>query len=63
MPAFYKRGDVVQARQRNTKKQLNSCSLGQLPNVLPPERRAAAFRMNNNGWSEQLHNIEGHVTK
>jgi len=30
---------------------------------LPRERRAEAFRMNNDGWSEQLHNIERHVTK
>jgi uncharacterized protein YndB with AHSA1/START domain len=30
---------------------------------LPRERRAEAFRMNDNGWSKQLHNIEGHVTK
>ena len=30
---------------------------------LPRERRAEAFRMNDNGWSEQLQNIERHVTK
>jgi uncharacterized protein YndB with AHSA1/START domain len=30
---------------------------------LPRERRAEAFRMNDRGWSEQLHNIERHVTK
>jgi uncharacterized protein YndB with AHSA1/START domain len=30
---------------------------------LPPERRATALRMNEGGWSEQLENIERHVTK
>lgn len=28
---------------------------------LPPQRRAEAFRMNDDGWSEQLQNIERHV--
>lgn len=28
---------------------------------LPAHRRAEAFRMNNDGWSEQLTNIERHV--
>jgi uncharacterized protein YndB with AHSA1/START domain len=26
------------------------------------ERRAEAFRLNDGGWTEQLHNIESHVT-
>ena len=30
---------------------------------LPPERRAEAFRMNEGGWTEQLQNIERHVTR
>jgi len=30
---------------------------------LPPERRAEAFRNNASGWSEQLKNIERHVTQ
>jgi len=30
---------------------------------LPAERRAEAFRNNAGGWSEQLKNIERHVTK
>ncbi len=29
---------------------------------IPAERRATAFRMNNNGWSEQLTNLERYVT-
>jgi uncharacterized protein YndB with AHSA1/START domain len=29
---------------------------------LPPERRDEAFRMNEGGWSEQLLNIERHVS-
>ncbi|MFO0575575.1 MAG: SRPBCC family protein [Polyangia bacterium] len=29
---------------------------------LPPARRAEAYRMNEPGWTEQLHNIERHVT-
>jgi uncharacterized protein YndB with AHSA1/START domain len=28
---------------------------------LPPARRASAFRMNEEGWTMQLKNIEGHV--
>jgi hypothetical protein len=28
---------------------------------VPAGRRAEAFRMNDNGWSEQMHNIERHV--
>ena len=28
---------------------------------IPLSRRAEAFRMNDNGWSEQLKNIERHV--
>jgi uncharacterized protein YndB with AHSA1/START domain len=28
---------------------------------LPPNRRAEAFRMNDDGWAEQLENIERHV--
>jgi uncharacterized protein YndB with AHSA1/START domain len=28
---------------------------------IPPERRAAAFRMNDAGWAEQLRNVERHV--
>ena len=28
---------------------------------IPSERRAEAFRMNDNGWSQQLKNIECHV--
>jgi uncharacterized protein YndB with AHSA1/START domain len=30
---------------------------------LPAERRAEAFRMNNDGWEEQLQNIERHVSQ
>jgi uncharacterized protein YndB with AHSA1/START domain len=30
--------------------------------LLPPGRRAEAYRMNEPGWTEQLHNIERHVT-
>lgn len=30
---------------------------------IPATRRAEAFRMNNDGWSEQLKNIERHVGK
>lgn len=30
---------------------------------IPAHRRAEAFRMNNNGWSEQMNNIERHVGK
>jgi uncharacterized protein YndB with AHSA1/START domain len=30
---------------------------------LPPERRTEAFRMNDEGWSQQLQNVERHVTK
>jgi len=30
---------------------------------LPASRRAEAFRMNDNGWAEQLENIERHVTR
>ena len=29
---------------------------------LPPERRAEAFRMNDNGWAGQIKNIERHVS-
>jgi uncharacterized protein YndB with AHSA1/START domain len=29
---------------------------------IPPERRLDAFRMNDNGWTQQLKNIEAHVT-
>lgn len=28
---------------------------------LPPPRRAEAFRMNDQGWAEQLHNLERYV--
>jgi uncharacterized protein YndB with AHSA1/START domain len=28
---------------------------------IPAERRFEAFRMNDNGWAQQLKNIEGHV--
>jgi hypothetical protein len=28
---------------------------------IPPERRAAAFRMNASGWDGQMKNIEKHV--
>ena len=28
---------------------------------IPPERRAEAFRMNDQGWAEQIKNIERHV--
>jgi uncharacterized protein YndB with AHSA1/START domain len=30
---------------------------------IPLSRRAEAFRMNDNGWSEQLKNIERHVSR
>ena len=30
---------------------------------IPRSRRAEAFRMNDNGWSEQLKNIERHVSQ
>lgn len=30
-------------------------------NALPAERRAEAFRMNDQGWSTQVQNIEAHV--
>ena len=30
---------------------------------LPPERRAAAFRDNEKGWTEQMENIRRHVTE
>ena len=30
---------------------------------IPLSRRAEAFRMNDNGWSEQLKNIERHVSQ
>ena len=30
---------------------------------IPLSRRADAFRMNDNGWSEQLKNIERHVSQ
>jgi uncharacterized protein YndB with AHSA1/START domain len=29
---------------------------------IPPARRAEAFRMNDGGWTQQVKNIEGHVT-
>jgi uncharacterized protein YndB with AHSA1/START domain len=29
---------------------------------LPPARRAEAYRMNDGGWTQQVKNIEGHVT-
>lgn len=32
-------------------------------NKLPPDRRDEALRMNDDGWSEQLKNIERHVTR
>ena len=31
--------------------------------AIPAGRRAEAFRMNENGWAEQLKNIESHVSK
>jgi uncharacterized protein YndB with AHSA1/START domain len=30
---------------------------------IPSERRAEAFRMNENGWSQQLKNIESYVAE
>lgn len=30
---------------------------------IPAHRRSEAFRMNNNGWAEQLKNIEVHIAK
>jgi len=30
---------------------------------LPPSRRAEAFRMNDGGWTEQIKNIERHVSE
>jgi uncharacterized protein YndB with AHSA1/START domain len=30
---------------------------------IPSERRAEAFRMNENGWAQQLKNIEGYVAE
>jgi uncharacterized protein YndB with AHSA1/START domain len=30
---------------------------------IPSHRRAEAFRMNNNGWAQQLKNIQAYVTK
>lgn len=30
---------------------------------IPSQRRMEAFRMNQGGWTEQMKNIEGHVTK
>jgi uncharacterized protein YndB with AHSA1/START domain len=30
---------------------------------IPPERRLEAFRMNEDGWTEQMKNIEKHVEK
>jgi uncharacterized protein YndB with AHSA1/START domain len=30
---------------------------------IPADRRAEAFRMNDGGWSEQMKNIETHVTR
>jgi uncharacterized protein YndB with AHSA1/START domain len=30
---------------------------------IPVERRATAFRMNQDGWAEQIGNIEGHVSQ
>jgi uncharacterized protein YndB with AHSA1/START domain len=30
---------------------------------IPKERRAEAFRMNENGWAQQLKNIEGYVAQ
>jgi uncharacterized protein YndB with AHSA1/START domain len=30
---------------------------------IPIERRAEAFRMNSNGWTEQMKNIEAHVSQ
>jgi uncharacterized protein YndB with AHSA1/START domain len=30
---------------------------------LPPDRRLEAFRMNDDGWTEQMKNIEKHVEK
>ncbi len=29
---------------------------------IPPSRRLEAFRMNSNGWDQQMKNIENHVT-
>jgi len=31
--------------------------------AIPPARRAEAYRMNEGGWTEQMKNIETHVTK
>lgn len=30
---------------------------------IPPARRAEAFRMNDQGWTEQAHNLERHVSR
>ena len=30
---------------------------------IPSQRRMEAFRINEGGWTEQMKNIEGHVTK
>jgi hypothetical protein len=30
---------------------------------IPPDRRLEAFRMNEDGWTEQMKNIEKHVGK
>jgi uncharacterized protein YndB with AHSA1/START domain len=30
---------------------------------IPPERRAEALRMNDNGWAQQMKNIQAYVTK
>jgi uncharacterized protein YndB with AHSA1/START domain len=30
---------------------------------IPAERRSEAFRMNDGGWTEQMKNIENHVTQ
>jgi len=30
---------------------------------VPSDRRAEAFRMNDNGWSQQIRNIEAHVER
>ncbi|TMJ41990.1 MAG: vanillate O-demethylase oxidoreductase VanB, partial [Alphaproteobacteria bacterium] len=30
---------------------------------LPSERRLEAFRMNDGGWSQQIHNIREHVER
>jgi uncharacterized protein YndB with AHSA1/START domain len=32
-------------------------------NKIPSERRVEAFRMNDGGWTQQMKNIEEHVTK